>query len=186
MRGCNDCALDDDGNLWFTAPAGSSLERPDGEVHCRRANGEIVQIANCFAFPNGVAVSPDGRTLVIAETFTYDLWAWDIIGPGDVTNLRRFGLVPGDQATGGDGMDYDSDGRLIVADWGGNTLDAFDPDGRCVLRMRLPFDAPSNLHFGGDDGRDLLVTEHGTNGLWRGRWPVPGIRLHVACTARSS
>ncbi len=177
MRGCNDLALDDVGRIWFTAPAGSSLEQPDGEVFCRHSDGTIRRIDGGFAFPNGIAVSPDGRRLVVAETLTCELWSYDIADDGSVNSRQRFGLVPAEQGIGADGLDYDENSHLIAANWGGGTLDAFDTAGRLAKRMRLPFKSPSNLHLGGADGRDLIVTEHETKGVWRGRWPVAGIRL---------
>ena|GEM_PF-1676994 len=63
MRGCNDCAFDSRGNLYVTAPAGSGKDAPNGEVFCRKNNGELVLLDGGFQFCNGIAVNADDRIL---------------------------------------------------------------------------------------------------------------------------
>ncbi|MEM1097156.1 MAG: SMP-30/gluconolactonase/LRE family protein [Planctomycetota bacterium] len=177
LSGCNDGALDSAGNLYFTVPAGSSVASPHGRVCCRMADGGLRTVAEGFAFCNGLAVSEDERTLVVAETWTKRLIAFDLPEPGVARNRRTFAALPGDHPCGPDGIDFDAEGRLISTNYGNGELDVFAPDGELIERIDLPFGAVSNLHLGGPDGRDLLVTEHDAPGVWRGRWSAPGIRL---------
>lgn len=173
MRGCNDCAFDSKGNLYITAPAGSSASTPDGEIFCRLADGSVSRLDGGFQFCNGIAVSGDDKLLIVAETLTKTLWAYDIVAPGEVTNRREWGHHP-EGGLGPDGLDFDVQGNLLAAYWGGSSLDVFDPSGELIERVMLPFKAPSNLHFGGEDNRTVYITEHDTNGVWRLTWKHAG------------
>ncbi|KAL8583563.1 hypothetical protein ACOMHN_028334 [Nucella lapillus] len=107
MQGCNDCCLDYCGDLWVTAPAGNiaphsyrrSMEEPFGSVYCLRQSGQVVRVDVGLRFPNGVAVRHDegGRPsqLIVAETPTKTLWAYDILGPGRLGERREWARLPG-------------------------------------------------------------------------------------------
>lgn len=177
LVGCNDGALDDAGNLYFTVPNGSDAASPHGRVCCLLRDGGLRTVAEGFAFCNGLAVSADNKTLVVAETWTKQLTAFDLPEPGVCTNRRLFAKLPGEDECGPDGIDFDAEGRLISTNYGDGELDVFDAQGKLLERIDLPFGEVSNLHLGGPDGRDLIVTEHETPGVWRGRWSVAGIRL---------
>lgn len=175
MRGCNDCAFDSKGNLYVTAPAGSGKDTPDGEIFCRRNDGAVIRLDGGFQFCNGIAVSADDRTLIVAETLTRGLWAYDIPAAGVVTNKRLWAMLPEVEGSlGPDGLDFDIEGNLLAAHWGGGSLDVFDPEGKLVERIMLPFKSPSNLHFGGKGSRKIFVTEHDTNGVWALEWVRAG------------
>ncbi|MCL5770150.1 MAG: SMP-30/gluconolactonase/LRE family protein [Planctomycetes bacterium] len=175
IRGCNDLCFDPTGNLYFTAPAGSSIEKAVGEVFTRCATGRVVRLDGGFAFSNGIAVSGDGRTLIVAETDTKKLWAFDILGPGQVANRRVWAALSGDHHGGPDGLDFDVGGNLLATNWGGGWIEVFDSAGAPVERITLPFAKPSNLHFGGADGCDLWITEHTNHAVWKTRWRRPGL-----------
>lgn len=170
IRGCNDCAFDSQGNLYVTAPGGSGPDNPVGEVYCRRADGDVVRLDAGFQFCNGIAVSADDRTLIVAETFTKALWAYDITAPGEITNKRLWAKEPGDLSGGPDGMDFDETGHLLATHWGSGRIEVFNPYGTLVDRIETPFEKPSNVHFGGPDGQWVYVTEHDTDGLWKFHW----------------
>jgi gluconolactonase len=167
IRGCNDLAFDSSGNLYFTAPAGSNAANPVGEIFCRLANGTVHKLDGGFAFCNGIAVSADDRTLIVAETFAKRLVAYDLPQPGMPTNKRVFAMLSGDHPIGPDGIDFDAAGNLISTNWGGGVLEVFAPHGSLVREIPLPFGKPSNVHFKGPDSTLLLVTEHDQNGLWQ-------------------
>jgi gluconolactonase len=175
IRGCNDLAFDSRGNLYFTAPAGSKSGTPLGEVFSRTRDGQVLRLDGGFEFCNGIAVTADDCTLVVAETWPKKLWAYDITSPGAVANRRLFATLSGDHVGGPDGIDYDVEGNLLVTNWGGACIEVFDPRGRRVEKIDLPFGKPSNLHFGGADGRDLWITEHTHMGVWKTRWRSAGL-----------
>ena len=174
IRGCNDCAFDSKGNLYFTAPAGSNADNRVGELFCRTADGQVCQLDDGYAFSNGLAVDADDKTLIVAETYTRSLWAYDIDRPGVISSKRLFATLPGDDAGGPDGLDFDVAGNLLAAHWKGSSVDVFDRRGKVVERIETPFDRPSNVHFGGPEGRALYVTELTNGALWRTTWRYPG------------
>jgi len=175
IRGCNDLAFDSAGNLYFTAPAGSDLDTRVGEMFCRTRDGRVHRLDRGFAFCNGIAVSADDRTLIVAETLTKRLYAYDITAPGVVANRRIFATLTGQHEGGPDGMDFDQAGNLLATNWGGSCIEGFDPAGKRIEIIETPFDKPSNLHFGGADGRDMWVTEHTFHGVWKTRWRAAGL-----------
>ena len=174
IRGCNDCYFDSKGHLYFTAPAGSNRERPVGEVFCRTAGGAVTRLDEGYCFSNGLAVTADDSTLIVAETFGKHLWAYDITAPGQVAGKRLFADLPAEGEYGPDGMDFDESGNLLVAHFGGSSVDVFDPFGELLDRVEMPFAAVTNVHFGGPDGCWVYVT-HGAGGeLWKFHWDRPG------------
>jgi len=175
IRGCNDLAFDCHGNLYFTAPAGSSAENRVGEVFRLSTTGKLTQIDRGYAFSNGLALNATGDTLIVAETMTKSLWSYRVGVDGEVRNKHLFAKMPGEHAVGADGMDFDSQGHLVATNWGGKSLDLFDPFGSLIERIMLPFN-PSNVHFGGEGLRTLYITEHTNNGLWHTPWPFAGHR----------
>lgn len=175
VPGCNDCSFDGDGHLYFTAPEGSSADRPIGQVFCRLASGRVVRLDGGFAFCNGIAVTEDNRTVIVAETFTKRLWGYRLSGPGEVAEKFLFGTLPGAHRGGPDGIEFDARGRLLATNFGAGTLEVFRPCGRWESAIPLPFENPSNLHFAGPGSRGLLITEHTACGLWRTEWECAGL-----------
>jgi len=178
IRGCNDCAFDSKGNLYFTAPAGSNAKDKVGELFCLTADGKVRRIDDGYAFCNGLAVDAADRTLIVAETYTKSLWAYDIDEPGKVSNRRLFATLPGDDAGGPDGMDFDIEGNLLAAHWKGSSIDVFDAQGTLMERIETSFDRPSNVHFGGRDGKSLYITELTNGAVWRTTWRYAGLNVN--------
>jgi gluconolactonase len=178
MRGCNDLIFDGDGNLYFTAPAGSN-GRPGGatgEIFFRSRDGQVSRIDAGFAFPNGIAVNAACNLLVFAETFTHRLIAYDLAAPGQVRNRREWAMLPcreGEKA-GGDGMDFDANGNLVVTNYSAGTLEVFSPSAEHLQTITLPFKKCSNVHFYSNVSPRLLVTEHENNALWDFDYGCPG------------
>ena len=109
---------------------------------------------------NGLAFSPDGRTLYHTDTPTKTIWACDYdAGEGAVDNHRIFARVDeGGDSGGPDGAAVDRDGFYVCAVFGAGCLLRFDPDGRLERRMPLPVRYPTMPAFGGDDLSTLYVT----------------------------
>ena len=170
IRGCNDCAFDSQGNLYITAPAGSGPDEPVGELFCLTKPGEMVRLDGGFRFCNGIAVTEDDRMLMVAETYAKVLWAYDIEAPGVVANKRIWARTPGDHDGGPDGMDFDEVGNLLVADYGGSAIRIFDSGGQPLESVETPFEKATNVHFGGDDGQWVYVTENSNDALWKFHW----------------
>lgn len=169
IRGCNDCYFDSRGNLYFSAPVGSDASTPVGEVFCRLHSGEVLRLDDGYAFSNGLAVTIDDRTLIVAETFTRNLYAYDLVEPGVARNKRLWATLP-EGGLGPDGMDFDHEGRLLVAYFGGGSIEVFLPDGSWSHRIEVPARDVTNVHFSGPGSSTLLITEMSNGGLWESEY----------------
>lgn len=125
---------------------GATLARvdPDGSVHVA---------ATALRFPNGTVITPDGRTLIIAETLASRLAAFDVHADGTLHNRRIWAPLPG---VAPDGICLDAEGAVWVAD-------AINP--RCI-RVAAGGEVLSEVAteqksyacmLGGDDGRTLFI-----------------------------
>ncbi|GFN98539.1 diisopropyl-fluorophosphatase [Plakobranchus ocellatus] len=187
LQGCNDCAFDYHGNLWFSAPASDiapspyllSFEEPFGSIYCLTVDGLMIHLDSNFRFSNGLAVKHSKgkpEKLIVAETATRILWSYNIDGPGKVSSRKEWAKLPDPGCQSGpDGMDFDEQGNLLVAHWGAGVIEVFCPDGKDpVKRIQCPFDKPSNLHF--KPGSNIVyVTEHTHHGLWQFEWECKGM-----------
>ena len=86
-------------------------------------------------------------------------------GWGSYPEGMKFGSLHGD-------MTADSEGNVYLS--AKNGIHVFGPDGTRIQRIMLPFEKPSNLHFGGPENRTIYITEHDTYGLWTLQWDRPG------------
>lgn len=179
MRGCNDCYFDSNGNLYFTAPAGSGKDAPVGELYCLLADRKTVRrLDDGYRFCNGLAVTADDGTLIVAETYTKKLWAYDLPSPGVVKNKRLWATLP-EGGIGGDGMDFDSAGNLLCTHPGAGTIDVFSPNAKLIDRVQFPVPMVTNCHFNGPDSREVWVTVSGEDsGLWKFTWERTGQRQY--------
>jgi sugar lactone lactonase YvrE len=154
----NDVALDRKGNIYFTDPGGSSRENPVGAVY-RFAilTKQVTQLATGFAFPNGLAVTPDQNNLCLAESQKYRILIFDLTEDG-VANQRVLvdfpqqdeGVIKGGEFAP-DGMIFDSAGRLYVAMWTGGVINVVDvPTGKLLRQYNAGGDRVTNCHFFGD------------------------------------
>nr|XP_002130142.1 diisopropyl-fluorophosphatase [Ciona intestinalis] len=189
LNGANDLVFDDDGNLWFTgpgSPVAPSVEdrttifaEPTGRIYCLPKGSEVpIKVDDNFRFCNGIAVT--GKLLLVAETMTKQIIAYDVTGPGNVTNRRIWSKVPkGAEQGGPDGMDFDERGCLLVANHGGSHIEVYPPEGgdEPIIRVRCPFKTPSNVHFA-QNSNVCYVTEHDTNGVWAFEWDCKGALMY--------
>jgi gluconolactonase len=167
----NDIIVRNDGRIFFTDPPygieESQRELPfNGVFTIAPDGGEPVLLVSDFDRPNGLALSPDERTLYIADTQRLHVRAFDVAADGALANGRVFA----DMAEGGrpDGMKVDVDGRLYVS---AGTLQVFAPDGAPLGVIDCP-QPPANCAWG-DDGSTLYITAR--TAVYRLRFSVRGI-----------
>ena len=166
LNGPNDIAFDAHGGFWFTDHGHTHKRSRDrGAIYYALADGSSIQEA-VFPLdgPNGIALSPDGRTLYAAETFSARIWAWDIVGPGQLASAPR-NLLAG---TGRlvttlsglhlcDSMAVDVEGNLHVATIP-NGISVISPAGKLLAQFPMPEPYATNVCFGGPDLRTAFVT----------------------------
>ncbi len=124
------------------------------------ADGSTSVVADDLLFPNGMVITPDGRTLVVGETFGFRYTAFTIRPDGSLTDRRVWadlGATAERPRIQPDGCALDADGRIWSADASRGQLLQIDPGGRIVERV----DPPEGLKFfacalGGRGGRTLL------------------------------
>jgi gluconolactonase len=174
----NDIAFDDEGLMWFTDTGKTNAWSTTlGAVY--RADIEGSSIA-CVAFgligPNGIAFTPDGDTLVVADTPTGRVWRWDRHDVVSRATPRQHGgtvlaTLPG--ATALDSLAIDVEGRVVVALPGTGALAVVEPDGVISL-IAMPDPMPTNICFGGPDRSTAFVTLGGFGDVVSFRWPCAG------------
>jgi sugar lactone lactonase YvrE len=168
-RGWNEVVVDGRGNAYvngagFDVTAGATFA--PGIVAVVTSDGSVRQVADRIAFPNGMAVTPDGSTLIVADSYGHQLTAFDIDPDGDLSNRRAWADL-GDGVP--DGICLDADGAAWYADVpnkrctrvreGGRVLDTIELDRGCFACM-----------LGGDDGRTLFML----TAEWRGMGQMAG------------
>lgn len=185
LRGPNDLVFDDRGGFWFTDHGKTrSRDRDRGGVYWARADGsEIREVIYPLDAPNGIGLSPDGRRLYAAETWTGRVWWWDVAEAGAVrpaASLAGHGGtllagLPGFQLL--DSLAVDAEGWVCVATIGNGGITAISPDGGTVEHVPLPDPLVTNLCFGGPGLRTAFATLSGTGRLVAFAWPRPGLAL---------
>lgn len=154
----NDMTIAEDGTIYASDP---NWKRRDGRVwKISRAadgtvSGEIMTSPRAMTTTNGLDLSPDGRTLYVGESETREIWAYRIEG----TTLTAPRLVKKFDGQDIDGIRSDIDGRLFVTRMLKGTVVILDASGRQERELPLTAAEPSNLAFGGADGRTVYVTQ---------------------------
>ncbi len=158
FRSINDVALDLKGNIYFTDPGGSSLDKPIGSVYRYDINNaQVSRLDTGLVFPNGIAVTPDQKHLCVAESQHYRVLIYDLSPEGTVSNRRvliKFPLETQGNIIGGrhdpDGMIFDARGRLYVAMWSGGVINVVDVDsGKLIRQYDAGGSRATNCHFHG-------------------------------------
>jgi gluconolactonase len=168
FRGPNDLCFGLDGTLYVTDPAGSSLSQRIGAVYAIAPDGAVVRIVEGLAFPNGIAVTPDGTTLIVAETNTGLLHRYRLDPTRRYEEAEPLAtLSPADDGAneaGPDGMAFGADGNLYVAHYGHGCVQVIAPDGAIARSLPVGRPTPTNVGFWQDS---LYVTEGRSGSIYR-------------------
>jgi len=187
LKGPNDLMFDAvNGGLWFSDLGKvRARDRDHGGAYWAAADGSaIVEAAfPVFGGANGIGVSPDGRTLYVAETETGRLWAWDIEGPGklrkeawpSVSGGRMLCQFPGFRRL--DSLAITAAGNIVVATLVSGEITTVSPAGEILRVVKMPERMPTNICFGGPEMRTAYVTLSTTGKLVAMEWDEPGLRL---------
>lgn len=182
FNGPNDIIFDASGGFWFTDHGHvRATGRDHGALYYARADGSHIsrQRSEMIGL-NGVGLSPDGKTLYVAETMTARLWAMEIAEPGRLADASPFG--PG-RLVGTppayrlfDSLAVEEDGRICVGTLIDGGITIFEPQGAQEF-VPLPGIGITNICFGGADRRDAYATSSPDGTLYRVHWPRPGLAL---------
>jgi sugar lactone lactonase YvrE len=163
-------------NIGFDFPKG---EFTPGFVVLVTPDGAARQVADGLAFPNGMAVTPDNRTLIVAESYAEQLTAFDIATDGSLSNRRVWAATVGDHP---DGICIDAEGAIWYADVGtrrcvrmrkgGEVMQAIDLDRGCFACV-----------LGGADRRTLFMAANEYGDTEVGDGPPMGQVLAIPAPA---
>lgn len=198
----NDLVFDSAGGFYFTDIGHPGAREADlGGLYYGLADGSAVSevihesiASRPLTLPNGVALSPDGSRIYVAETATARVWAWEITAPGVIGSMPDADVPSGGRMLHAesryvlfDSMAVDSANRIVVATLRAGGLSVVDPKGGSSEFIMLPEHDPyvTNLCFGGPDGATAFVTCAGTGTVWAFEWDVPGHRLNYASSGRA-
>lgn len=162
LRAPNDLTLDPKGGFYFTDPGGSSAAKPIGTVHYVDSQGKTHTIAEGIAFPNGLVLRSDGKTLLVGESQHNRILSFEVLSPGQLGAKRIFATLPTKQGeqigNEPDGMCLDEAGDLFVAHYGMRTVQVVNPEGQVVRSYLAGNLTTSNVAFGGPAMNQLFVT----------------------------
>ena len=175
----NDITFDMEGAAYFSDPGESRLDNPFGRVFRIQPTGNLALIADKMAYPNGLAISPDGKHLIVAETFSEKLHRFSLDESGNTIGREEFAYVGTghDNEVGPDGMAFDEAGYLYVAIFGGGVVAVVSPDGDVIDHIPAGGLRPTNVAFGGEDNRYLFITETENRIVSFVQVARPGLRL---------
>ena len=134
-------------------------------------NGVFELLEGNMGTTNGIEVSPDEKTLYVNESVQRKVWAFDIDNLGNISNKKLFHQF---EDFGMDGMRCDQNGNLYITRHGKGTIVKLSPNGALLKEIKLKGKKPSNIAFGGKDGRTAYITLQDRGFLESFRVEVPG------------
>lgn len=188
LRGPNDIVVDEAGGLWFTDHGKMNFAGRSNDIvglfYARADGSRLEEVVFPLHNPNGIGLSPDGRRLYAAETYSCRLLGFDIAGPGRIApGASPMGsaapLYRGLPAQAFDSLAVEANGNVCIATIGPagqEGISVVSPEGRLVEFVTTGEMVTTNICFGGADMMDAYVTAGGK--LLRTRWARPGLRLN--------
>lgn len=167
----NDLIIRDDGNIYFTDPpyglANPNLSELGFQGIFRfTPTGTLELIANDMSRPNGIALSPDQKTLYIDDTDSGELRTYQLDADGKAGAMAKLVTT----SPNPDGMTVDAQGNLFVSTSVG--IEVFDSNGKLWGTIAVP-QQPANCAFGGADRKTLYITAR--TALYRVTLQGPGL-----------
>jgi sugar lactone lactonase YvrE len=184
---CNDMVVDAAGRAYV---GNFGYDRHNGEAERNAClarvdpDGRVLRAAEDLVFPNGTVITPDGRTLIVGETFANRLTAFDRGEDGSLANRRVFAELPGCYP---DGICLDAEGAVWVANPRGDRVLRVLEGGRIADSVATPQRGSYACMLGGPDRRTLFILTNTGSGpamaqkaegrIETVRVPVPGAGL---------
>lgn len=156
--GYNDAAVDRQGRLLVGTVNTEDPFLPEGSLYRLDPDGSLHELDTGYATANGIGLSPDGRTVYVADQRHRRIMVLDYDpATGTASRRRLFARVPDDQGMP-DGLIVDAEGFVWSGHWDGWRLTRYDPDGRIERQVRFPVNHVISFAFGGSDLDELYVT----------------------------
>jgi len=148
----NDIAIMDNGILFASDP---NWSKNSGQLWRIDTNKEVSLLEKSMGTTNGIEVSPDNKTLYVNESAQRNIWQYKLASDGSISNKRL--LISFDDF-GLDGMRTDKQGNLYVARYGKGVIAIVSPQGKLLREVVLKGKFPTNVAFGGREGKTVFVT----------------------------
>jgi sugar lactone lactonase YvrE len=157
----NDGKCDPAGRLWVGSMS-LKFEKGAASLYTIRPDGSFREVFGGVTVSNGIIWSIDHKTLYYIDTPLKNVRAWDYdLETGDISNERMVISIP-DGMGGPDGMTIDEEGKLWIAQWGGNQVGRWDPEtGEQIGKVEVPAPNVTSCAFGGPDLDVLYITTAG-------------------------
>ncbi len=168
----NDLTIDLNGNLFFTDPKSYDKNIMDGRIFFINVKTkEVILLKDSLAFPNGINISPIDGKLYVCESAKQKIVRFKITSENKLIEKEDFAELPGGDP---DGIEFDINGNLYVAHFGGKAIYILSPAGELLQKVETPGAKPTNLEFGDKDYKTLYLTEVETNSLYKIRTKLSG------------
>lgn len=186
LRGPNDIVFDAHGGFWFTDHGKVDYAKRCHDIvgifYAKADGSHLEEVIFPSNNPNGCGLSPDGRTLYAAETYTCRLMSFNVTAPGKVAPDAGPGGpgIPLYRPAGYkffDSLAVEACGNVCVATIGESGISVISPAGELVEFVATDDIFTTNICFGGADMMDAWITLSGTGRLVRTRWKRPGLKL---------
>lgn len=152
MNQPNDVAISGNSVLYASDP---NWAESTGNLWRVDQGGDFVLLESNMGTTNGVEVAPGDSLLYVNESVQRKVWVYDLSPEGEVSNKRMLVEFPD---YGLDGMRCDVEGNLYIARYGKGTIAVVSPDGELLKEVELKGKKPTNIAFGGPEGKTCFVT----------------------------
>lgn len=148
----NDIAIDSKDRFYASDP---NWKGGTGRIWKIGTDGKVTLLEDHMGTANGIEVSPDEKRLYVNESVQRKVWVYDLSDNGEISNKRLLTEFPD---FGMDGMRCDTKGNLYICRHGKGVIAKVSPEGKLLKEIQLIGKLPSNIAFGGKDGRTAYVT----------------------------
>ncbi|GHE99024.1 SMP-30/gluconolactonase/LRE family protein [Thalassotalea profundi] len=152
MNQPNDIAIMDNGIIFASDP---NWAKNTGQLWRVNKEGKARLLVKEMGTTNGIEVSPDNKTLYVNESVQRNVWRYRLANDGSISDKRL--LIHFDDF-GLDGMRTDQQGNLYIARYGKGVIAIVSPKGKLIREVTLKGKFPTNVAFGGVDGKTVFVT----------------------------
>lgn len=180
FKGVNDLIFDRQGQLYFTDQGQTGMHDPTGRVF--RYNFDTQRL-DCListgVSPNGLVLNPEENVLYVGMTRGNAVWRLPLLLDGSTSKVGIFTQLAGG-VSGADGLAMDEQGRVLVCDAGNGCVWVFNKFAEPMFRLRSCTEGrtTTNLAFGGEDRRQLFITDSSTGTILKIEMEVPGMKLY--------
>jgi L-arabinonolactonase len=182
----NDGRCDRAGRFWAGTMVESGAQVPDAGLYCLDRDHTAIQKHSGFILANGLAWSPDNKTMYFADTRKPAVWAFDFdIANGDISNQRMF-IEFGEKDGVPDGAAIDNDGGYWLTQPRAARVCRYTPAGAIDTIIELPVSKPTMCAFGGPNLNTLYITTNsfGFNAANMAAEPLAGSLFAIELNAQ--